>query len=83
MEWISIKDKLPPVGTCIIVTVKEHYRRQLELRYPVYYMEKVYGRGYAFYFGELGNMLLPDVSEVIAWMSIPTPYEPIDLDWSK
>lgn len=81
--WIPISEKLPPVGSCVIVTVKEHYRKQLELRYPVWYMEKTYERGYAFYFGEIGNILIPDISEVIAWMPMPIPYEPNDLDWSE
>jgi len=83
MNWIPISEKLPPVGSCVIVTVKDHCRNQLELRYPVWYMEKTYEQGFAFYFGEIGNILLPDVSEVIAWMPIPEPYEPYDLDWSE
>lgn len=83
MKWIPISKGLPSVGSCIIVTVKEHYKKQLELRYPVWYMEKIYDQGYAFYFGEIGNILMPDISEVIAWMPMPTPYEPNDLDWSK
>jgi hypothetical protein len=83
MNWIPISEKLPPVGNCVIVTVKDHCRNQLELRYPVWYMEKIYGRGYAFYFGEIGNVLLPNVSEVIAWMPMPEPYEPYDLDRSE
>ena len=82
-KWIPISDKLPPVGKCIIVTVKDHIRKQLELRYPVWYMHKTYENGYGFYFGEIGNILMPDISEVIAWMSIPKPYEPCDLDWSE
>ena len=83
MNWIPMSEKLPPVGSCVIVTVKDHCRNQLELRYPVWYMEKTYERGFAFYFGEIGNILLPDVSEVIAWMPMPKPYEPYDLDWSE
>lgn len=83
MKWIPINEKMPRLGECIIVTVKEHYRKQLELRYPVYYLNKTYSEGYAFYFGDTNNILLPEVSEVIAWMPIPKPYEPCDLDWSK
>lgn len=75
-KWIPIGEKHPPLGTCIMCTVKEHYRNQLELRYPVYYLQKVYEDGYAFYFGDTTNPLLPDVSEVIAWMPMPKPYEP-------
>lgn len=81
-KWIPITEKLPPIGACIIVTVKDHYRHQLELRYPVWYMKKPYERGYAFYFGDMNNILLPDISEVIAWMPIPNPYEADDIDWS-
>jgi hypothetical protein len=66
MKWIPISEGLPPAGSCVIVTVKEHYRKQLELRYPVWYMKKIYDPGYAFYFGEIGNILMPDISEVIA-----------------
>lgn len=73
--WIPIGEGLPPMGACVIVTVKDHIRNQLEIRYPVWYMEKTYERGYAFYFGEIGNILMPDISEVIAWMPIPKPYE--------
>lgn len=83
IKWLPITNGLPPVGSCLIVTVKDHYNKQLELRYPVWYMEKPYGRGYAFYFGEIGNILMPDISEVIAWMPMPTPYEPHNLDWSE
>lgn len=82
-KWIPITEKLPPIGACVIVTVKDHYRHQLELRYPVWYMEKLYERGYAFYFGDMNNILLPDISEVIAWMPIPNPYEPNNIDWSE
>ncbi len=82
-KWIPIIEKLPPVGDCIIVTVKEHYRKRLELRYPVWYMESIYTTGYNFYFGEIGNVLMPEISEVIAWMPMPNPYEPKDLDWSE
>jgi hypothetical protein len=74
-KWIPIKDKLPPVGTCVICTVREHFRNQFELRYPVYYLQKTYENGYAFYFGDTNNPLLPDISEVVAWMLIPNPYE--------
>ena len=79
-KWKPIRDSKPPIGECIIVTVKDHIRNQLELRYPVYYMEKTYERGYAFYFGDTSNPLLPDISEVIAWMPMPMPYEPTDLN---
>jgi hypothetical protein len=31
----------------------------------------------------MNNILPPDISEVIAWMPIPNPYEPDNLDWSE
>ena len=75
-EWKTIeKDGLPPVGSCLIVTIKNHgYGGRRELRYPVYYMEKYYAPGYAFYMNGT-NILLQDYSEVIAWMPIPMPYD--------
>ena len=75
MKWIPLSEKLPPVGSLIIVTVQDHIRNRRELRYPVWYMEKLYEKGYAFYFGEIGNALLPEVSEVVAWMRMPNQYE--------
>ena len=41
-DWKSIeKDGLPPVGSCLIVTIKNHgYGGRRELRYPVHYLEK-------------------------------------------
>ena len=49
-EWKTIeKDGLPPVGSCLIVTIKNHgYGGRRELRYPVHYLEKNYAPGYAF-----------------------------------
>lgn len=72
-EWTPISEKLPPLGACIICTVKDHFRNQRELRYPVYYLEKTFEKGYAFYFG--GDILLPDISEVIAWKPMVNIYE--------
>lgn len=78
-RWIPITEGKPPLGACIIVTVFNHINNRLELRYPVYYLEKTYEHGYAFYFGSTDNILLPDVSEVLAYMPIPMPYEPEDV----
>lgn len=75
LKWIPISEKLPPLGICVMCTVKDHYNGQLELRYPVYYLQKTYESGYAFYFGDTNNPLLPNVSEVVAWMPLPEPYE--------
>lgn len=75
-EWKTIeKDGLPPVGSCLIVTIKNHgYGGRRELRYPVHYLEKWYGEGYGFYMNGT-DILLPDYSEVVAWMPIPMPYD--------
>ena len=29
MNWIPMSEKLPPVGNCIIVTVKDHYKKTI------------------------------------------------------
>ena len=75
-EWNTIKDDgLPPVGSCLIVTIKNHgYGGRRELRYPVHYLQKNYAAGYAFYMNGT-DILLPEYSEVVAWMDIPMPYE--------
>ena len=75
-KWKTIeKDGLPPVGSCLIVTIKNHgYGGRRELRYPVHYLEKNYAPGYAFYMNGT-DILLPEYSEVVAWMHIPMPYE--------
>ena len=40
----------------------------------VHYLEKNYAPGYAFYMNGT-DILLPEYSEVVAWMPIPMPYE--------
>lgn len=76
IDWKTIeKDGLPPVGSCLIVTIKNHgYGGRRELRYPVHYLEKNYAPGYAFYMNGT-DILLPEYSEVVAWMDIPMPYD--------
>lgn len=37
----------------------------------------------ATYVKDEGFELWADSGEVIAWMPMPTPYEPCDLDWSE
>ncbi|MFV0344228.1 MAG: DUF551 domain-containing protein [Anaerocolumna sp.] len=73
--WVPISERLPALGMCVICTVKDHFRNQYELRYPVYYLQKTYEPGYAFYFGDTSNPLLPDISEVIAWMPLPETFK--------
>lgn len=74
-KWIPIEHKLPSLGECLICTVYDHIHNQLELRYPVYYMQNPDRPGYAFYLGDISNRLLPDVSEVRAWTPIPEVYD--------
>ena len=71
--WIPISEKLPPLGSCIIVTIKDGFRNRRELRYPVWYIEHSYSEGYGFYHGD--DLLTPEYSPVLAWMPIPNVYE--------
>lgn len=75
-DWKTIaEDGLPPVGSCLIVTIKNHgYGGRRELRYPIHYLEKNYAPGYAFYMNGT-DILLPEYSEVVAWMPLPMPYD--------
>lgn len=72
-EWIQVTDKLPPIGTTLIVTVQDSIRQRRELRYPVTYREHSYVKGYGFYVNG-SDLLMPEYSEVIAWMPLPEPY---------
>lgn len=73
--WTSINDGLPPVGKALIVTINDTIRQRRELRYPVEYRKSYYSNHYGFYqYGIEENILLPEFSEVVAWMEIPSPY---------
>lgn len=75
-NWISITEGLPPVGAPLIVTIHDTLRQRNELRYPVHYRQSFYSNGYNFYqYGSEEMVLLPEFSQVIAWMPIPNPYE--------
>ena len=68
---------LPPVGKPLIVTVKDNLQgRPNELRYPVYYEKDSMKGGYhwSWRYGDFAYELVPDVSEVIAWMELPSAY---------
>lgn len=81
MDWKYISSGLPPVGTPLIVTVKDNLQaKPNELRYPVYYEKSKTGCGYrwSWRFGDFDYDLLPEVSEVIAWCEIPRPYDEED-----
>lgn len=74
-KWILIKDDKPPLGRALMVTVKNHLcGGKMELRYPVTYMGRYYEKGYSFYMNGT-EILLPDYSEVAAWMPLPEPWE--------
>lgn len=75
-DWISIKKCLPAIGQCLIVTVYDHIRNRRELRYPVFYRQNTYSGGYGFYmYGADEYVLLPEISEVIAWIHMPNVYD--------
>ena len=74
-RWIPINNNKPPLGMALMVTVKNHLcGGKRELRYPVTYMERYYEKGYSFYMNGT-EILLPDYSEVAAWMPLPKPYK--------
>lgn len=76
MEWKSIKEQKPPIGEALIVTVYDGCRNRRELRYPVTYRKSYYNNGFGFYqYGVEENYLMPEYSEVLAWMRIPSTYE--------
>ena len=78
MDWIKISDALPPIGEPLLVTVKDNLQgKPNELRYPVYYEKSKGGNGYhwSWRYGDFDYELIPDVSEVIAWIELPIPYE--------
>lgn len=75
INWTSIKDSLPPVAEPLIVTIYDSIRNRRELRYPVFYRKSCYYDGYGFYeYGLEDNVLLPEYSEVLAWMELPIPF---------
>ena len=75
-NWVSINEGLPPIGKALIVTIHDVLRQRRELRYPVHYRQSFYSDNYGFYqYGVEESILLPEFSEVIAWMELPMPYE--------
>lgn len=72
--WNDIKDGLPPLNKPLIVTIYDHFHGRRETRYPVIYRQSLYHEGYGFYVhGSEDNILLPEYSEVMAWIEIPSP----------
>lgn len=75
-QFKPIKEGLPPIGVPLIVTIYDTIRFRRELRYPVYYQKSLYCNKYGFYmYGNEESPLLPEFSEVIAYMEMPTVYE--------
>lgn len=69
-----IKEGLPQIGVPLIVTIYDSIRFRRELRYPVYYQKSLFCDEYGFYVNGT-DILLPEYSEVIAYMEIPNVYE--------
>ena len=78
MKWNSVKDGLPPIGIPLLVTVKDNLQgKPSELRYPVYYEKARGNEGYhwSWRYGDFDYELLPEVSEVTAYILLAEPYE--------
>lgn len=73
-EWKPITEGLPKIGVPLIVTIYDSTRFRRELRYPVYYLKSIFCDEYGFYVNGT-DILLPEFSEVIAYMEMPTVYE--------
>lgn len=80
-EWIRISDDKPPCGKCLEVITRDNTMGgKIEHKYPVWYLERPYEKGYSFFFGDTNNPLLPDYSEVLAWRYMHDDYERINFD---
>lgn len=77
-DWnVLIKKGLPPIGKPLIVTIKDNLQGMPnQLRYPVYYVKDTMKNRYSWkwIYGDLVYDLLPEVSEVIAWIEMPVEY---------
>ncbi len=77
LSWTPITEALPPVRIPLIVSIINHFNGEArELRYPVYYIKEPFEGRWVWKFQD--GYLLPDYSEVVAWMELPKPYERID-----
>ena len=78
VKWNKISDGLPPIGEPLLVTVKDNLQgKSNELRYPVYYERSRNNNSFhwSWRYGDFDYELIPNVSEVIAWIELPMPYE--------
>lgn len=80
-DWNEITEKgLPPIGQPLIVTIKGNLQGMPnQLRYPVYYVEDTMKNQYSWkwLWGDMSYDLLPEVSEVVAWQTLPKVFESI------
>lgn len=80
-NWNILEEKgLPPIGVPLIVTIKNNIcSKPNELRYPVYFekdsMKECYR--WSWRYGDMAYDLIPEASEVVAWLELPIPYEPM------
>lgn len=81
-NWNEIVEKgLPPIGKPLIVTIKDNLQGMSnQLRYPVYYVKDAMKDQYAWkwIYGDMVYDLTSEVSEVIAWQTIPKPFDEED-----
>ena len=72
-EWTTIEKGLPPVGVPLIVSVVNRFEKnRKELRYPVYFEYHPFEQRWVWRIND--GYLLPEYSEVEAWMALPTVY---------
>lgn len=78
-KWKIISEHgLPPIGQPLIVTIKDNLQGMPnQLRYPVYYVKDNMKDQYCWkwIYGDMIYDLVPDVSEVITWQTLPNIYE--------
>lgn len=77
-RWIPIGEMKPPIGIPLVVTIKDNLgHNPNELRYPVYYEKDHIRQGYSWNwrYGDFNYQLMPEVSEVVAYMELPKVYE--------
>lgn len=74
-DWIPLSEEKPPVGVPIMTTCIEEYPvRQRVLKYPCYYLKDRFSGNWRFCFETIDNVLLPEMTEVLAWRYLPSIY---------
>lgn len=73
-EWTRIEDRIPQTGIPLIVSVINNFnKKRKELRFPVYYEFHYFEQRWVWRLND--GYLLPEYSEVEAWMPLPKPYK--------